>query len=164
MKASAEIVELGKPTAAMLLQCASTQLGLCRRCLCRCAIVAKRHSVRCGAPHRRAGHDERCVDPDSECDCGFRRALAGSSDRDSGLRAGGRSRDGRRLPAALCFVDDVGKPINPLRVEGQVHGGLAQGIGQALSERYEVDPASGQVLSGSYMDYGMPRAGCLPRA
>lgn len=60
-------------------------------------------------------------------------------------------------------VDDVGQPINPLIVEGQVHGGLAQGIGQALSEGFQVDPDSGQVMSGSYMDYGVPRAGAVPR-
>jgi len=60
-------------------------------------------------------------------------------------------------------VDDVGRVINPLIVEGQVHGGLAQGIGQALSEGYFVDAVSGQVLSGSYMDYGVPRAGAIPR-
>ncbi len=59
-------------------------------------------------------------------------------------------------------VDDVGRPINPLVVDGQVHGGLAQGIGQALSESYYVDRSSGQVLSGSYMDYGVPRAGAVP--
>ena len=59
-------------------------------------------------------------------------------------------------------VDDVGKPINPLIVDGQVHGGLAQGIGQALSEGYYVESGSGQVISGSYMDYGVPRAGALP--
>ncbi len=60
-------------------------------------------------------------------------------------------------------VDDVGQPINPLIVEGQVHGGLAQGIGQAFSELHSVDPQSGQVLSGSYMDYGLPRAGDIPK-
>jgi carbon-monoxide dehydrogenase large subunit len=59
-------------------------------------------------------------------------------------------------------VDDVGQPINPLIVEGQVHGGLAQGIGQALSEGCYLDRESGQVLTGSYMDYGMPRAGSVP--
>jgi carbon-monoxide dehydrogenase large subunit len=58
-------------------------------------------------------------------------------------------------------VDDVGTPINPLIVEGQIHGGLAQGLGQALCEGYAID-AGGQVLSGSYMDYGVPRAGLLP--
>lgn len=59
-------------------------------------------------------------------------------------------------------VDDVGQVINPLIIEGQVHGGLAQGIGQALSERYCIDPESGQVLSGSWQDYGVPRAGAVP--
>src|SRR6266481_4072483 len=55
-------------------------------------------------------------------------------------------------------VDDVGRVINPMIVEGQVHGGLAQGIGQALFERAVYDNTSGQLLSGSYMDYTMPRA------
>jgi carbon-monoxide dehydrogenase large subunit len=55
-------------------------------------------------------------------------------------------------------VDDVGRVINPMIVEGQVHGGVAQGIGQALFEQAVYDKASGQLLSGSYMDYCMPRA------
>jgi aerobic carbon-monoxide dehydrogenase large subunit len=59
-------------------------------------------------------------------------------------------------------VDDFGNIINPMVVEGQVHGGLAQGIGQALLENCVYDPESGQLLSGSYMDYAMPRAGDLP--
>jgi carbon-monoxide dehydrogenase large subunit len=59
-------------------------------------------------------------------------------------------------------VDDVGKVINPMIVEGQVHGGLAQGIGQALLENCVYDNASGQLLTGSYMDYTMPRADDLP--
>jgi carbon-monoxide dehydrogenase large subunit len=59
-------------------------------------------------------------------------------------------------------VDDVGKVINPQIVEGQVHGGLAQGIGQALLEGCQYDPASGQLVTASYMDYTMPRASDLP--
>lgn len=59
-------------------------------------------------------------------------------------------------------VDDVGRPINPLIVHGQVHGGIAQGIGQALVEHAQVEPGSGQVLTGSFMDYGLPRAAHLP--
>ncbi len=59
-------------------------------------------------------------------------------------------------------VDDVGRCINPLIVHGQTHGGAAQGIGQALWEECALDPASGQLLSGSFMDYGMPRADNLP--
>ena len=54
-------------------------------------------------------------------------------------------------------VDDFGVVINPLVVEGQVHGGIAQGIGQILVERTVYDD-SGQLLTGSYMDYAMPRA------
>ena len=54
-------------------------------------------------------------------------------------------------------VDDVGHMINPLLVEGQLHGGIAQGVGQALMENVAYD-AEGQLLSGSFMDYAMPRA------
>jgi carbon-monoxide dehydrogenase large subunit len=59
-------------------------------------------------------------------------------------------------------VDDVGRAINPLIVEGQTHGGIVQGLGQALGEACIVDPASGQTLTGSLMDYALPRAGDLP--
>ncbi len=58
--------------------------------------------------------------------------------------------------------DDFGNIINPMIVEGQVHGGLAQGIGQALLECCVYDKDSGQLLTGSYMDYAMPRADDLP--
>src|SRR5215469_8881449 len=60
------------------------------------------------------------------------------------------------------IVDDFGRTINPLMLEGQVHGGVVQGIGQALLEHAVYDPDSGQLLSGSFMDYAMPRAGDLP--
>jgi carbon-monoxide dehydrogenase large subunit len=59
-------------------------------------------------------------------------------------------------------VDDFGTVINPLLVEGQVHGGVAQGIGQALVEETVYDARSGQLLSGSFMDYAMPRADGIP--
>jgi len=59
-------------------------------------------------------------------------------------------------------VDDFGKVINPMIVEGQVHGGIAQGIGQALLEGCVYDAGSGQLVTGSYMDYAMPRADDLP--
>ncbi len=58
--------------------------------------------------------------------------------------------------------DDVGKAINPLIVRGQVHGGVAQGYGQAVLEHTAYDPASGQLLSASLMDYALPRASDLP--
>jgi carbon-monoxide dehydrogenase large subunit len=59
-------------------------------------------------------------------------------------------------------VDDFGTLINPMVVEGQVHGGIAQGIGQALVEACVYDADSGQLVTGSYMDYCMPRADDLP--
>ena len=59
-------------------------------------------------------------------------------------------------------VDDYGTLINPLLTIGQVQGGVAQGIGQALTEHVVYDPESGQLLSGSFMDYHIPRATDLP--
>ena len=59
-------------------------------------------------------------------------------------------------------VDDFGTIINPMIVEGQVHGGLVQGIGQALMENCVYDPESGQLLTGSFQDYAMPRADDFP--
>jgi carbon-monoxide dehydrogenase large subunit len=59
-------------------------------------------------------------------------------------------------------VDDVGRCINPLIVDGQTHGAIVQGIGQALWEECVVEPSSGQPLCGSFMDYGMPRSDRLP--
>jgi aerobic carbon-monoxide dehydrogenase large subunit len=59
-------------------------------------------------------------------------------------------------------IDDVGRCINPLIVDGQTHGAIAQGVGQAMWEQVYLDPDSGQPLTGSFMDYGMPRADYLP--
>ena len=59
-------------------------------------------------------------------------------------------------------VDDVGVVVNPLLLDGQIHGGVAQGLGQILFEDIAYDPASGQMLSGSFMDYAMPRGDDLP--
>jgi aerobic carbon-monoxide dehydrogenase large subunit len=60
------------------------------------------------------------------------------------------------------IVDDFGRTINPLLLEGQVHGGIVQGIGQALLEHAVYDSDDGQLLAGSFMDYAMPRAADLP--
>jgi aerobic carbon-monoxide dehydrogenase large subunit len=62
----------------------------------------------------------------------------------------------------ISAVDDVGRAINPRILHGQAHGGIAQGVGQALLEQCCYDPESGQMLSASFMDYAMPRADCLP--
>lgn len=63
---------------------------------------------------------------------------------------------------SYLVVDDVGVAINPMLVKGQMHGGVAQGVGQALFEAVVYDPESGQLLSGSFTDYAMPRAVDLP--
>ena len=59
-------------------------------------------------------------------------------------------------------IDDVGRCINPLIVHGQTHGAIAQGVGQAMWEQIYLDPDSGQQLTGSLMDYGIPRADTVP--
>ena len=69
---------------------------------------------------------------------------------------------GRVTLRDLYAVDDCGVVINPMIVEGQVHGGLAQGIGQALMEQIVYDRDSGQLLTGTFMDYAMPRADDMP--
>src|SRR4029077_10637962 len=58
-------------------------------------------------------------------------------------------------------VDDVGTVVNPLGLKGQIHGGVMQGLGQAVMEQVVYDRESGQLLSGSFMDYAMPRAADL---
>jgi carbon-monoxide dehydrogenase large subunit len=60
------------------------------------------------------------------------------------------------------IVDDMGRVVNPLIVEGQVIGGVAQGLGQALMENVVYDPDSGQLLTASFLDYAMPRASDMP--
>jgi aerobic carbon-monoxide dehydrogenase large subunit len=69
---------------------------------------------------------------------------------------------GRVSVQRYTAIDDCGRIINPMIIEGQAHGGLAQGIGQALMEDCVFDPATGQPLAGSFMDYAMPRASDFP--
>jgi carbon-monoxide dehydrogenase large subunit len=63
---------------------------------------------------------------------------------------------------SYVIVDDVGTVINPLTLKGQIHGGVAQGVGQALMEQVVYDGESGQLLTASFMDYAMPRADTFP--
>ncbi len=69
---------------------------------------------------------------------------------------------GQTRVVKFTAVDDFGNVVNPMIVEGQVQGGIAQGLGQAMLEGCVYDPESGQLLTGSYMDYAMPRADDLP--
>jgi carbon-monoxide dehydrogenase large subunit len=69
---------------------------------------------------------------------------------------------GRVTLDRYLVVDDVGTVVNPMLVKGQIHGGVAQGVGQAAGEEIVFDAESGQLLTGSFMDYPMPRASDLP--
>ena len=62
----------------------------------------------------------------------------------------------------MVAVDDIGTVINPPIAHGQIHGGVAQGIGQALLENVVYDRQTGQLLSGSFLDYAMPRSNDMP--
>jgi carbon-monoxide dehydrogenase large subunit len=62
----------------------------------------------------------------------------------------------------LCAVDDAGTVMNPLTLDGQLHGSIAQGLGEALMEEMVYEPEAGQLLTGSFMDYAMPRAADMP--
>jgi carbon-monoxide dehydrogenase large subunit len=63
---------------------------------------------------------------------------------------------------AWTMVDDSGRSVNPMLVHGQMHGAVAQGVGQALTEQCVYDPATGQLVSGSLLEYAIPRAADLP--
>ena len=64
--------------------------------------------------------------------------------------------------ANYSVMDDFGMALNPLLLQGQIHGGVGQGVGQALTEKTVYDQDSGQLLSGSFMDYALPRADVVP--
>jgi carbon-monoxide dehydrogenase large subunit len=63
----------------------------------------------------------------------------------------------------IVAVDDLGMIINPMIAEGQIHGGVAQGVGQALMEEVVYEKDTGQLITGSFLDYGMPRASDFPQ-
>ena len=69
---------------------------------------------------------------------------------------------GARAIVGYTVVDDVGRVVNPMLVHGQVQGGVAQGVGQALMEQAVYDRDTGQLVTGSFMDYGLPRADDFP--
>ena len=130
-----------------------------------------------GSHHRRAEsrnrHSTQCANEAGAIDA--RRALAAASDlrgRIPAFPAGAAgaavcelevdAETGTVVITRYTTVDDVGQAINPLIVDGQTHGGIAQGVGQALGEGVALDRDSGQLLAGSFMDYGLTRADDLP--
>ena len=83
--------------------------------------------------------------------------MAATSARSRSIRRPARSRSSR-----YHIVDDVGRVINPMIVDGQIHGGVAQGLGQALMENCVYDEESGQLMTATFVDYAMPRADDMP--
>ena len=79
------------------------------------------------------------------------------------MRGRSRSDTGTVDIRRYTSIDDGGQAINPLYLHGQVHGGVAHGVGQAMLEALIWEPGSGQMLSASFMDYAMPRADHFPR-
>ncbi len=150
--ASQALIEQGRATAARLLQ-------------------AEPHTVTYGSGFYAVEHTDRLVSPFE---------VAGA--QVDGLFAEIRHQDetvtfpagchlceveidpdtGKVAIARFLAIDDVGQAVNPMIVHGQSQGGVAQGIGQALLEQVVYDSGSGQLLSGSFMDYAMPRADDLP--
>ena len=161
-KASAEIVEKGKKFAAHMLEAAESDLEFADG-MFRVAGTDKRIPL---AAVARAAHAP--AGPLAKLGMVGLEAV-GAEDAVSNFPNGCHIAEVEIDPATgrveivrYLAVDDVGTVINPLLVDGQVHGGVAQGIGQAMLELVQYDPDSGQLLSGSFMDYAMPHADDMP--
>lgn len=157
-----KIVEQARPTAADLLEVAAADLAFADGLY---SVVGTDRSVgfaTVAAELARATGGETAAGPLLE---GFGQFRATGATFPNGCHACEVEIDpetGALEVLRYAIVDDYGRVINPLLLEGQVHGGVAQGIGQALMENVHYDGASGQLLSGTLMDYALPRAVDLP--
>jgi carbon-monoxide dehydrogenase large subunit len=161
-KAADQIVDKGKRIAAVLLQAAEREIGFARQ----------RFSVE--GTDRSIGLFE-LADAASRADipAELRGPLRGIADETMSIPSYAYTsavcevevdpETGVVTVVRFTSVDDCGRAVNPLIIHGQTHGAITQGIGQALWEQCVYDPESGQMLSGSFMDYAMPRARALPR-
>jgi aerobic carbon-monoxide dehydrogenase large subunit len=161
VRAAAEVIERGRTAAAALLEAAADDL------------------VYEGGAYRIAGTDRalslfevaRAIEAGA-LPADMRATLASTQDfrgRIPAFPAGAAvcelevdPETGSVVITRYAAVDDVGRAVNPMIVAGQTHGGIAQGVGQALCEGVALDPATGQVMTGTLMDYGICRAGDLP--
>ena len=162
VQAAADIVEIGRPTAAMVLQCMPERL-----CYVDGAFIdpGSARSISLFDLARHIAGDGLSTDPslrNLETLVDFVGRMPAHPTGSAVMELEVDPETGVVELLHYASVDDVGKPINPMIVEGQVHGGLVQGIVQALAETYRLD-ADGQLLSGSYVDYELPRADRLPR-
>lgn len=161
-KAADEIVEKGRRIAAILLEAGETDIDFDRG---RFRVAGTDRSVSIFEVARAAA--ER---PDLPTDLqGPLSAVADETIRVPSFPYGTQvcevavdPETGRVDLVRFSAIDDVGRAVNPLIVEGQTHGGIVQGLGQALWEIAQYDPATGQMLAASFMDYAMPRADLLP--
>lgn len=161
VRAAAEIIERGRRAAAVLLEAAADDL------------------VYEGGAYRIVGTDRALslfeiarATESGTLPGGMRETLASTQDfrgRIPAFPAGAAvcelevdAETGAVEITRYAAVDDVGRAVNPMIVAGQTHGGIAQGVGQALCEGVVHDAASGQVLTGTFMDYGLCRADDLP--
>ncbi|HET9150011.1 MAG TPA: xanthine dehydrogenase family protein molybdopterin-binding subunit [Alphaproteobacteria bacterium] len=157
------IVDKGKKIAAHLLQAAQEEVAFAD------GVFRAKQSSMTLAEVAKAAHDARRL-PDAMAaglEEGFVYKRKGKADQNypNGCHIAEVEVDpdtGAVQVVSFTAVDDCGTVLNPFIVHGQMHGGIAQGIGQALYETVSYDRESGQLLSGSYMDYTMPRAFHLP--
>lgn len=160
--ASDAIVEKGKKIAAHMLETAEDDIAFAEG---RFTVKGTDRSVGIFDAARAAAENHKALPED------LRGPLAATSDetvRQLGFPYGAHvceveidPQTGKLDLVSYTAVDDVGRAINPMVVDGQTHGGAAQGIGQALWELCAYD-ADGQLLTASFMDYAMPRADLLP--
>ena len=149
--AAARIIEAGRPVAAMLLQCEAADLTFAEG---RYGLVHGDRGVSLSETAEAAGGFDESADyvADAKTFANGCHLCEVEVDPETGHVA----------IIGYTVADDVGRLLNPMLAEGQVHGGLGQGIGQALLEDCVLDPESGQLLSGSLIDYCLPRADDLP--
>jgi carbon-monoxide dehydrogenase large subunit len=149
--ASAEVIEKGKVAAARFLEAAMVDIGFAQG---RFSVVGTDRSV---------GLMELAAQPDADLDASLVAATPPSS-YPNGCHVAEVEIDpetGVTQVVRYAATNDFGVVVNPLLVEGQVQGGVVQGIGQVLGEAIAYDD-EGQMLTGSFMDYAMPRAGDAP--
>jgi carbon-monoxide dehydrogenase large subunit len=160
--AAVKVIEKGKTIAAHLLEAAAADIvfaeghfavvGTDRRVTLREVARVAHHPTSYPAGLELGLQDSAVYDPPAFAWSNGAHACEVEVDRDTGeVRIVG-----------YWAVDDVGTVINPMIVEGQIQGGIAQGLGQALREHCAYDAQSGQLLTGSFMDYAVPRAEDMP--
>jgi carbon-monoxide dehydrogenase large subunit len=161
-KASGEIIEKGRRVAALLLQAKPDAIDF----------RDGRFTSRSGGGSMALGEIAAAMTQRTDLPTDLRGALTGQCDetvKDASFPYGCHvceveidAETGTWRIVQHTGVDDAGRAVNPMIIHGQTHGGMAQGIGQALLEQCFYDASTGQLLSGTFMDYAMPRAHMLP--